>query len=231
MAASHHMQMSADVKVNAGMNNMQMRQQQQMVQQQQQTMFYNQTAAGQQPTATQPQAQQQPQQPQQQQQQQPAMDSSYTYSASQTQTINFTQQHLRANTRMPASLGVQQQAAQQQQQAMQQQQQQQVKPLRLWSVLSIFNVPVFYCRPWCGCRWCSSNNNTSSREWHVRHHPITKRRWWRPELRQQELLCPTSPTSWWVNTWEWWRPINNNRADTHRLLGLVSDHRWFPLSR
>lgn len=129
MAASHHMQMSADVKVNAGMANMQMRQQQHMVQQQQQqqSMFYqNQTASAtvQQPSGAQQQPQAQVVQ-QQQAQQQPGMENSYTYSASQTQTINFTQQHLRANTRMPASLSVQQQAAQQQQQAMQQQQAQQ----------------------------------------------------------------------------------------------------------
>lgn len=148
MAASHHMQMSADVKVNAGMSNMQMRQQQHMVQQQQQSMFYqNQTAAAtgqQQPTGTQQQQQSQTQvvqqQAQQQQQQQPGMDNTYTYSASQTQTINFTQQHLRANTRMPASLSVQQQAAQQQQQALQHQQaaqQQQVQQNKLWNLIRI----------------------------------------------------------------------------------------------
>ena len=116
MAASHHMQMSAEVKAMAGANSgMQMRQQQQQVvqQQQQQTMFY-------------PQQQQQQQQghsPQQQQgQQQAAMGvDGYSYSASQTQTINFTQQHLRANTRMPGTLTVQQQQHQQQQ-AMHQQQ-------------------------------------------------------------------------------------------------------------
>jgi hypothetical protein len=172
-------------------------------------MFYqNQTAAatGQQPTGTQQQQQSQTQvvqqQAQQQQQQQPGMDNTYTYSASQTQTINFTQQHLRANTRMPASLSVQQQAAQQQQQAMQQQQaaqQQQVKrDCRFERMLSasVLSLNVFTghdanaddaaATTTCPTAATATGNDTSSTS---RLQNANDGRWWRNRNTRSGRCC------------------------------------------